>query len=164
MRLSWTLFLLIGLLPACNKESAEPALLFDKSHGCKQFDLKSTGEDGHGQDCLYYTYSDKELKIKHVNAGFNCCPEGFVVNLKVSGDTLVIIERENSNLCDCNCLFDLEYTLTGISKDKWWVLVDEEYVHGEMEPMLFQVDLRKEPEGKWCVERTRYPWREFIDN
>jgi hypothetical protein len=163
MRLSWT-FILIALLAACNKESGDPGLVFDQSNGCKQFELKSSGDEGPNLDCLYYSYADNILNIKHVNAGFNCCPEGFTVILKVSGDTLIIVEREHSNLCDCNCLFDLEYTLTGIAKGKWWIKVDEEYVHGEMEPMLFMADLKKEPEGKWCVERTRYPWREIPDN
>lgn len=156
--------MLMGLMGACTKDMGEPALLFEKSEGCKQFDFKSGGVEGPNQDCLYYFYSNKILKIKHVNAGFNCCPEGFTVRLKVSGDTLILVERENSSLCDCSCLFDLEYTLTGVEKGKWWIRVDEEYVHGEMGKMLFPVDFRKDPEGKWCIERTRYPWREIIDN
>lgn len=163
MRFTWILLFLLGLLSACHKESADPALLFGQNSGCKDFSLKTELSDGPTSDCLYYSYFDNTLIIKHVNVGFNCCPEGFKVELQVLGDTLVIRERENSNVCDCSCLFDLEYSLTDVEKKTWWIRVDEEYVGEDMEPMFFEIDLKNDPEGKWCVERTHYPWGDYYN-
>ena len=100
----------------------------------------------------------KGIVLKHTNAGFNCCPEGFGIDLTVSGDTLIIAERENSSLCDCNCLYDLHYVLTGISRSVWWIRVVEPYVRPGQGPLLFQVDLKKQSAGEFCTTRNGYPW------
>ena len=153
--LSW---LLIG----CDREQMpDPAITFSGSTGCKDYLLKGGNDRSRDQDCISYSWvSGDTLKITHVNAGFNCCPEGFRTELKVVGDTLVIFENENSNMCDCNCLFDLKYYLTGISRDTWWIRVVEPYAsRAEDKPIVFKAELRKEDAGEFCVTRTGYPWR-----
>ena len=154
-----TIIAMILLLWGCDRETLQPAIHFNDATDCKGLDTKSTQDIGTNQDCIQYDYQDNVMIIKHVNAGFNCCPEGFTVDLKVSGDTLIISESENSSLCDCSCLFDLDYTLTDIKKDTWWIKVNEPYLQGsDDQQILFQVNLNKNPAGEKCFERTQYPW------
>lgn len=159
------IILLIGsvmLIISCDREPAgNPTINFSGSSACKDLGLKSGADHAEDQDCIHYTWvSGDTLKITHFNAGFNCCPEGFHTELKVSGDTLEISESENSSLCDCNCLFDLRYELTGINKDTWWIRILEQYAEqpGD-EKILFKAELSKLTEGEFCVTRTKYPWR-----
>lgn len=157
--LNLTVIVMILLLWGCDRETLQPAIRFDDATDCKGLELKSIQGISTTQDCIQYEYQDNILTIKHDNAGFNCCPEGFVVDLKVSGDTLIISESENSSLCDCCCLFDLDYTLTDIKKDTWWIKVNEPYLRGSGgEQILFQINLSKNPTGEKCFERNGYPW------
>jgi len=156
---------LIGALTVtfgCEREPApDPAIGPVTGSHCKDFSLKSGNTHPADQGCLQYEWVKGDtLKITHFNAGFNCCPEGFRTELTVSGDTLIISEAENSNLCDCNCLYDLKYELTGISRDTWWIRVREPYVNYDRDQQIsFKVDLKKEAEGEKCFERTGYPWK-----
>jgi len=151
--------LLILVLLGCNREVLQPGITLDASSDCKSILKSGMGIPGN-QDCIQYSFQDNRLVIKHINAGFNCCPEGFKVSLAVKGDTLIITEEENSSLCDCNCLFDLDYTLTDIDKDSWWIRVVEPYVQGQGQDLiLFEANLRKDTSGLVCFERTTYPWR-----
>jgi len=127
---------------------------------CKNLELKANSDQASDQDCIRYAWlAGDTLSIRHVNAGFNCCPQGFKVKLAVIGDTLVITEAENSSLCDCNCLFDLNYHLTGISKGTWFIKVVEPYVQQpEQKKILFKAELKKDPSGEVCVTRNGYPW------
>lgn len=149
------------LTGGCDREpSPAPEIDFVSSTLCKNMDLKSTDDHSSDQDCIQYKWVEGDsLILKHVNAAFNCCPEGFLTELKVSGDTLIITESENSSLCDCNCLYDLNYSLSGINKSTWWIRVEEPYVQQqEAAKLLFKLELRKVDEGEICVTRTGYPW------
>jgi hypothetical protein len=155
------LFIPLMLTAACDREESVPAEIeLTGSSACKSHGLKSFSDHSSDQDCIQYLWvSGDTLKVKHVNAGFNCCPQGFAVKLAVAGDTLVITESENSSLCDCSCLFDLNYNLTGISKGNWWIRIVEPYVQDQLDNrLLFKVDLKKTREGEFCLTRTGYPW------
>lgn len=152
------LFLNLIILWGCQKETGNPTIDLVGSTDCKSM-FKSDDGDSSDQDCIKYFYSDNVLTIKHLNAGFNCCPEEFLVDLQVSGDTLIIIEKEKSALCDCDCLFDLDFTLTDVDNRTWWIRVKEPYIHPpDQKEILFEVNLKKNPQGTWCVHRTGYPW------
>jgi len=157
-------FLGIGLIIAllgCSRETLVPGISFTSGSTCKQFGLKSTEATPRNYDCIQYAYNDSNaLSIKHINAGFNCCPGQFMVDLTVSGDTLIITEREESSLCDCNCLYDLEYKLTGIGERTWWIRVIEPYYNSnDAEAIVFEADLKHDPARTVCFERTGYPWK-----
>ncbi|MFH0762004.1 MAG: hypothetical protein V2A67_10930 [Bacteroidota bacterium] len=157
--LNLAVIVMILLLWGCDRETLQPAIQLDNATDCKGPELKSIQGITTTQDCIQYEYQDNILTIKHVNAGFNCCPQGFNVNLAVSGDTLIISETENSSMCDCCCLFDLDYTLTDIGNRTWWIRVNEPYVQGpDEEKILFQVNLKLNPSGEKCFERSGYPW------
>lgn len=156
------LFIIILVIIGCDREGkVVPSVELTGSTDCKDISLKAGAAHSSDQDCIQYKWLDGDtLNIKHVNAGFNCCPQGFRVALRVSGDTLIISESENSSLCDCSCLFDLDYTLTGISRGIWYIKVVEPYVQqaGE-EKILFTANFKRIVEGEYCVTRTGYPWR-----
>lgn len=162
--MKYTYFLMvICFLSICGCEhegAVAPSLTLISSSLCKSLPLKAYEGYSSDQDCIHYSWvTGDTLEISHSNAGFNCCPNGFTLKLRVSGDTLVIAEDENSSNCDCNCLFDLNYNLTGVRKNKWWILVDEPYIQlPEQKKILFRADLLKNPEGDYCVTRTGYPW------
>jgi hypothetical protein len=155
------LFSFLTIIGCDRERSVVPSINLDSSSKCKGNSLKAGNDQSSDQDCIRYSWvTGDSLFIKHVNAGFNCCPDGFNVDLKVDGDTLVIGESENSSLCDCNCLFDLDYSLAGISKSTWWIRIKEPYVEqSDQLKILFKVELKKDPSGVFCVTRTGYPWR-----
>ena len=158
-RYLWLFFASLAVTGCDREGSADMSINLVGSSACKK-DLKTATDQASDQDCIRYSWlAGDTLSIKHVNAGFNCCPDGFRVELKVDGDTLVITEAENSSLCDCDCLFDLNYTLTGVSKDTWWIRVKEPYVQQSgQKKILFRAELRKVAEGEICITRTGYPW------
>lgn len=152
------LFLLIA---GCEREkTSDPGIGPISSSKCKSHGVKAGMDHASDQDCIQYNWlTGDTLVITHVNAAFNCCPEGIVADIKVAGDTLTIIEKENSSLCDCNCLYDLNFSLSGIGKETWWIRVREPYVQQTpSEQILFKIELRKNQSGEFCLTRNGYPW------
>lgn len=109
--------------------------------------------------CVEYSYQEtsKTLTFKHINAGFNCCPEGFYCTISLKNDTIVIEEHENSSLCDCNCLYDLDIELKGVEAKNYQIKFAEPY-SGNQDKIEFPVNLVVLKEGIFCVTRTVYPW------
>ena len=104
-----------------------------------------------------YNQTSKELTFMHVNTGFNCCPQGFYCNLSLKNDTIIIEEFENSSLCDCNCLYDLNIEMKEVEAKKYQIKFIEPYC-SDQEKIEFGVDLAVQTEGVFCVARNRYPW------
>lgn len=127
---------------------------------CKEFKSANTAvEIDDTLTCVEYIYlpSSNQLSLKHINAGFNCCPESLYCHVAVSNDTLIIAEFEQDGLCDCLCLFDLDIEADGIAAKKYIVKFIEPYIQDQDE-ILFEMDLRKDTTGSYCVYRDRYPW------
>ena len=111
------------------------------------------------QECVEYVYDGKSaLRLKHVNAGFNCCPGTVSADIQVLGGEIRIREKESSSLCDCNCLYDLDYEFTGVAPGITRISVVGPYQPEGDPPLEFLVDLGGAASGSFCVERTRYPW------
>ena len=123
----------------------------------KPGDLKSDIADT--MSCVNYAYngSNHELAMKHVNAGFNCCPGKLYCTVNTINDTIIIREYETEQLCNCNCLFDLEFKLQDVVKGKYRVKFVEPYA-GDQPELLFEMDLNSFSEGEFCVVRKLYPW------
>ncbi|PIQ30460.1 MAG: hypothetical protein COW63_09760 [Bacteroidetes bacterium CG18_big_fil_WC_8_21_14_2_50_41_14] len=131
-----------------------------RNSACK--DLKSTATTNALSDslsCAEYQFdaSTHQLTIKHLNAGFNCCPGILSCKVTSSSDTIVIQEFEESQLCSCNCLFDLEIEIVGVEAGKYVIKFIEPYC-GNQTLLVFDVDLEGDPEGSFCVIRNQYPW------
>ncbi len=126
---------------------------------CKQFQkgtpVRSTPPD---QDCMEYQYDGQSVfLLKHVNAGFNCCPE-IAADITIAGDLITIEEIEISGDCDCLCLFDLNYEIRDLQPGEYTITVIEPYVEEGDETLEFTVDLISSPSGSYCVYRDYYPW------
>jgi hypothetical protein len=153
--------LIIGLsVLRCENEDQNVSAKITNDPECKS--SKSAGLVSNIPDtlsCVYYSYQQPEEKLvlKHVNAGFNCCPGKLSCMARISGDTILLKESEESYLCDCDCLFDLEIEVTGISAGQYIVKFSEPYC-GTQKKILFEVNFMEEPEGSFCVIRKLYPW------
>lgn len=133
------------------------------SSSCKS-ELKSTFKFADTPDtlsCIHYEYNpvDKKLSLTHINAGFNCCPEGFYVETSLDDNTITIQEFENESLCDCNCLYDLEIELTEVEQKAYMLDFIEPYADG-LQKISFEIDLANDTIGEYCVIRKKYPWVE----
>lgn len=131
--------------------------------GCKAF--KSTGLESVTPDtlsCVEYAFNEADTKliIKHINAGFNCCPESLYCDIGLKSDTIYIHEHEKDGLCDCLCLFDLDIEITGVEAKKYQVVFTEPYALDQAE-LEFEADLKQNPTGLVCIVRKMYPWGVF---
>lgn len=109
--------------------------------------------------CAEYSYNDAThtLRVRHMNAGFNCCPDSIFSNVSISNDTIIIQEFESNPQCYCLCLYDLSFEIEGISAKKYQLKFIEPLI-GNQQPLIFGIDLSAQPNGKWCVTRYQNPW------
>ncbi len=112
-----------------------------------------------GRECVTYEYDGLGvLTLKHVDAGFNCCPGTISADFTISSTEIRIRETESSSLCDCECLFDLDYEFVNIRPGTYTIAITGPYqVEGDA-PLEFTVELTRALSGSFCVERTHYPW------
>jgi hypothetical protein len=109
-------------------------------------------------DCIEYEYNDEDLLLlKHVNAGFNCCPE-ITADISIIDNKITIKEIELSGDCDCLCLFDVYYSIKDLNPGQYTITVEEPYIRNDEEILEFDVDLTSPVSGSFCVERFHYPW------
>ena len=126
--------------------------------GCKEFYNSSAPPT---QDCIEYRYDGENvLFLKHVNAGFNCCPDELMANITIENNLITIVENESlvSGGCDCLCLFDVYYELRNLTPGEYTLRVGELYLMPGDELLNCTVDLCSTPSGSYCVERNHYPW------
>ena len=161
---SASFFVLAIMLYSCNKEQPalwlDPVVALDEVSQCKDFSPKAQSNYPNTTDCIHFEFDgDSILTVTHINAGFNCCPEEFIVNVNVSNDTIFITESERDGLCDCNCLYDLHFTIQPVKPAVYTVVVKEPYVQLSEESALSgTLDLTKPGSGEICVSRSHYPW------
>lgn len=118
-----------------------------------------TGLRAAGTECVEYEYDGKSvLRLKHINAGFNCCPGTVSAEITVEGGEIRIREKESSSLCDCSCLYDVSYEFAGVALGIYHISVVGPYQNESDTPLEFRVDLIGAASGSFCVERTHYPW------
>lgn len=125
---------------------------------CKSHDTELAAEAGLNQECMEYEFnSGNTLKLKHVNAAFNCCsePQGSVA---VEGDLISISESEiiDGVACPCLCLRDLGYEIRNLPPGKYTIHVDGL----NSPPLETPVDLTHGASGSYCEDRNFYPWNE----
>ena len=166
MKISLKLILLLlsgaGLLASCGREDNLGPLAVSVATDltCKGGSMLKTGDPAVESSCIQYAYDgDSILVIKHVNAGFNCCPEAFAVDIEIKGDSLIIREDDVKQLCKCNCLYDLEITVHNLPEDTYHVRIVEPYVREGVQRLVFDLDLKNHPEGEQCVTRPLGWWR-----
>jgi hypothetical protein len=150
--------------PATGPNNTELTASKVTSGGCKVFEKVGvdTGITASNQDCIAYSYDTTgTLHISHINATFNCCPDSFIVEPGLENNVITIVEKEDlaGGGCDCLCVFDLEYSISGIEPGTYTIHVVEPYWSEQAGPVLeFSVNLATTPTGTFCVIRTTYPW------
>jgi hypothetical protein len=112
------------------------------------------------QDCMIFQYDGEgALLLKHVHAGFNCCPDELLADITVQDNVITIEEDESleSGGCDCLCLFDVSYRIENLPPREYTIRVYGMYLLGA-QILEFTVDLASLPSGIHCVYRDHYPW------
>lgn len=139
--------------------ASEPSGILVDLVGCKDFiTLEDTPAVEIPRDCIEYEYRPWGLLLlKHVNAGFNCCPL-LDTQIMIEDDTITITETELEGNCDCLCLFDPTYQIVNLPPGVYAITVVEPYLQPGDEALEFTVDLNAAPAGGYCVERAHYPW------
>ncbi|MEW5924218.1 MAG: dockerin type I domain-containing protein [Candidatus Zixiibacteriota bacterium] len=128
---------------------------------CKNMTLKS--DTAVEQDCIEYDYDGSgTLNLTHYNDMFNCCPESLYIVVTLENNVIRLDEYESEGLCDCICIYDMEYEITGILPGVYTLIVDNisyynEYTGG---PIEFEIDLSTPTSGIFCVDRPYLPWSE----
>ena len=122
--------------------------------GCKSFFENNINNS---QDCIKYNYDGVLLLLKHINAGFNCCPN-ITANFTISDNKITIEEIEISGECDCLCLFDIDYEFVNLKPGIYTITVYEPYRHEDEKILEFTIDLNGNTSGIFCVDRYHYPW------
>jgi hypothetical protein len=168
-----TVFVIILLLTSsCNDEDltgsnktrnkpANPAGSLVARSDCKKYESKGTAElqTSPDQDCGQYQFDGQGvLTLKHINAGFNCCPGEINADINIDGYSITITEREGTNGCHCLCLFDLDYQFENVEPGVYQVEFIEPYTNEDDEPLIFTLDLSQADSGEFCVKRAHYPW------
>jgi len=156
-----SLFLGCGSSGTIEATGPAPLGVHVSSTGCKEWDppppLGKPG-DSNTEDCVVWEYPGGDLLLlKHVNTAFNCCPE-YEATVDVVEQTILITEHEIQGLCACLCLFDLGYEIDHLPPAVYRVVVSQEYVPPEEEPLEFTMDLVTSPSGSYCEDRAHYPW------
>jgi hypothetical protein len=160
MKTSVCLLAIITLFLSCEKSSDQkPDLISGKlvSHSDCKNNQKAT--DRPSSSCIEYTYDifHNQLKIRHINAAFNCCPDSMYCVVSVIGNEIHINECEKAPLCNCICLFDLEIEIDDLNQGQYKIVMGEPYVE-EQNRISFDIDLFLKKEGSYCSERNYYPW------
>ena len=149
------------LFAACDEKESLPITFgLTNSPECKNIDKSAAfNEKADSLSCIEYTYNSesKTLILKHINAGYNCCPGKISFDATFSNDTLIIEESETSSLCNCNCLYDLEMEFKNFTDQNFQIKIIEPYL-GNCEEINFRIDLKSDKNGEWCSVRKSYPW------
>jgi hypothetical protein len=131
-------------------------------YGCKEFQKDSPPDSTPpNQDCIEYQYDGEGmLLLKHVNSGFNCCPDDILAEITLVGNLITITEIEEppGGWCDCICLFDVDYQISDLPPGEYTITVNQLYLQPGDEILEFTVDLTSATSGEYCVQRDDYPW------
>jgi hypothetical protein len=151
----------------CKKSSEAqqvPAGTLLEYNGCKQFLANAAGQwDGFAasphEDCIEYQYNDTNtLILRHINAGFNCCPGDVTAEIEFKGNIITITEREQEQGCHCLCLFDLDYELVNLAPGVYTLRIIEPYVEGGDQVFELTLELLSATSNSHCLQRNYYPW------
>ena len=165
MRMILSAAILMFLFIACEKEKEEGSITGKVINhtDCKTFKSdNNNAEISDTSSCVDYSFNALEnlLTLKHINTGFNCCPGELSCTVSFSNDTITIQEDAEYSACNCNCLFDLNIEIKGLTAKKYYLKFIEPY-RGNQEELFFEIDLQNQADGTHCVYRNQYPWGIF---
>jgi hypothetical protein len=171
MKMKTSLYLLLGvfillILPeSCSKNKNEEEKIITPPTGkivsqsaCKGKSSPFFADTIRTLSCAKYTFEleKKKVLMKHINAGFNCCPK-IACNINLRFDTIFINEIEIYGICGCLCLYDLDIEINDVEQKCYQVKFIEPYC-GNQESLCFEMNLIKDKSGTYCAQRLNYPW------
>lgn len=119
---------------------------------CKTPDT-DTRKDTSGKECIEYSYKNQTLRINHINAAYNCCPDDIIAQIKIHATLLEIAEDDVlTTPCKCLCLYDVPHKITPLPPAVYTIAISGD------NNISTEADLINNPEGIYCEERTGYPW------
>ncbi len=117
------------------------------------------------EDCVEYNYDGSStLLIRHINAGFNCCPLEIYSDIDIAGDDIEIQEFETFDTagpCPCLCLYEVFYQINNLPPGQYTIEIKGQYLWPEDDYLNFTVDLSSVPVGEFCIYRGYYPWEDW---
>jgi hypothetical protein len=156
------LFTFVGCEENVVTPETHPVGALTNYEGCKTF-ATTTGLEANllsnTKECIEYEYDgESRLILKHINAGFNCCPGNIETTISITGNMIVIEDREKEQGCFCQCLFDLYYEILELGQGEYTIAITGPYIQDTDERLLVNVQLFGPSSGTFCVNRTHYPW------
>ncbi len=128
------LFLSVGIWGCEDKEENKNDNIYEITD-FSYTECKPQTKSDYPKEYLELKSEGKYLKIKHINAEFNCCPEELLINSKISNDTIFVYQDEKISGCNCVCRYDLNYKV-GTLKYKTY-----HFVLNHMNSVLMEFDL-----------------------
>ncbi len=128
-----TLALLFFTIVGCNKHKEEKL----PNYEIKDFsytECKPQTYNYYPKEYLELKSDNNYLKIKHINAEFNCCPKKLLINSKISNDTIFVYQNEKASMCKCVCRYDLNYKVGTLEHKKY------HFVLNQMNSVLMEFD------------------------
>ena len=151
------------IMMSCEKENNNNKLLslsteLTGSSPCKS-NIKSASDTPDSLSCINYSYNElsNTLYLKHINAGFNCCPDSMDCDAILAGDTIIVQEFESSAACNCDCLYDIDIEINGLDSRRYLIKLVEPYADNQAK-ILFEINVDENQNGSFCVTRKLYPW------
>jgi hypothetical protein len=160
------IFISLFFFGSCEENFVTPEIqsggILTDYEGCKTFVTSSNLQAelySNAEECIEYDYDGESVLIlKHINAGFNCCPGKIDATISVTENMIVIEDKEEEQGCFCQCLFDLRYEIVDLEPGEYTIAVSGPYIEGTDERLLYNVQLYGPSSGTFCVNRTHYPW------
>jgi hypothetical protein len=119
------------------------------------------------EDCVEYNYDGTStLLIRHINAGFNCCPLEIYSDINIAAGDIVIQEYETFDTlgpCACLCLYEVYYQIDNLPPGEYTIEIQGQCVYSDDDFLNFTVDLSVEPIGEFSIYRGYYPWVDWSE-
>lgn len=149
-----------GPAPICPPSSSPWGTLVDHS-GCVSSEDRGAWVPN-TVECVEYLYDGiGTLQLTHTNALFNCCFDSLTADINVGDDIVDIVEHEHpfGGMCDCICLYDINYEIINLPPAVYTIRVSNVYMenYGNGEIIEFVVDLTQSLSGIYCIERPYLP-------
>ncbi len=149
-----------GPAPICPPSSSPSGTLVDHS-GCVSSEDRGPWVPN-TVECVEYLYDGVgTLQLTHTNALFNCCFDSLTAEIDIADNIIDIVEHEHpfGGMCDCICLYDIDYEIINLPPAVYTIRVSNVYMenYGNGEIIEFVVDLTQSLSGIYCIERPYLP-------
>jgi len=149
----------LGCCSPYEKQETSSDIFVHLTYGdCKEFSAEQSVAVAH-QDCVEVFAGLNEVRIKHVNAAFNCCPGTINAYVRLENQVILVHESETEAGCDCQCLYDLNYSLQGLKPGTYSLVVVGPYTQDNDRNLECEINLPQDTTAHNCLDRHYSPWQ-----